>query len=109
MSIDDSQTSLRPGMSAKVEILVDRLNDVLIVPIQVVANRAGRKVSYIATDDGPQERQVETGAFNDTFVEIVSGLEAGDNVLLSPPRLIAPEPGPRPQDTVTATAAARAG
>jgi HlyD family secretion protein len=109
VSIEDSQTSLRPGMSARVEILVDRLNDVLIVPSQVVANRAGRKVSYIATDDGPQERQVETGAFNDTFVEIVSGLEAGDSVLLSPPRLIAPESGPRPHETVTTAAAARAG
>lgn len=104
VSIEDSQTSLRPGMSAKVEVLVDRLNDVLMVPVQVVANRAGRKVCYVATDGGPQERHVETGAFNDTFVEIVSGLEAGDNVLLSPPRVIDPQAGSKPQETVTAAA-----
>jgi len=104
VSIEDSQTSLRPGMSAKVEVLVERLDDVLMVPVQVVANRAGRKVCYIAADGGPQERQVETGAFNDTFVEIVSGLEAGDNVLLSPPRIIEPQPGPQSQETVTTVA-----
>jgi hypothetical protein len=47
---------------------------------------------------------VETGAFNDTFVEIVSGLETGENVLLSPPRIIEPETGPQPQKTMTAVA-----
>ncbi len=105
VSIEDSQASLRPGMSAKAEILVDRLDDVLMVPVQVVANRAGRKVCYVATEGGPEEREVETGAFNDTFVQIVSGLEAGENVLLSPPRIIQPQPGPQSQETVTALAA----
>ena len=104
VSIEDSQTSLRPGMSAKVEILVEHLDDVLMVPVQVVANRAGRKVCYVATEAGTAERQVETGAFNDTFVEIVSGLEPGENVLLSPPRIIEPEPGPQPRETVTTVA-----
>ena len=104
VSIADSQTSLRPGMSAKVEIMVDRLEDVLMVPIQVVANRDGRKVCYVATDSGPQERQVETGAFNENFVEIVAGLEAGENVLLNPPRIIEPETNSQPAETVTAVA-----
>ncbi|UCE46778.1 MAG: HlyD family efflux transporter periplasmic adaptor subunit [Phycisphaerales bacterium] len=104
VSIEDSQTSLRPGMSAKVEILVDQLDDVLMVPVQVVARRAGRKVCYVATDTGPEEREVQTGAFNDNFVEIVAGLEAGENVLLNPPRIVEPETGPQSQETVTAVA-----
>ena len=105
VSIEDSQASLRPGMSAKVEIMVDRLEDVLMVPIQVVANRDGRKVCYVATDSGPRERQVETGAFNDNFVEIVAGLEPGENVLLNPPRIIQPESGPGSQNSVPGLAA----
>ncbi|MHC4434941.1 MAG: efflux RND transporter periplasmic adaptor subunit [Planctomycetota bacterium] len=104
VSIEDSQTSLRPGMSAKAEILVEQLDDVLMVPVQVVANRGGRKVCYVATDGGPAERQVETGAFNEIFVEIVSGLEVGENVLLSPPRIVEPELGPKPKETLTALA-----
>jgi RND family efflux transporter MFP subunit len=84
--IDGSHDILKPGMSAKIEILVERLNNVKIVPVHVVANRAGRKFCYIAADLGPQERQVQTGAFNDNFVEIVSGLQVGEKVLLSPPR-----------------------
>ncbi|MCP4613623.1 MAG: HlyD family efflux transporter periplasmic adaptor subunit [Planctomycetes bacterium] len=104
VSVDGTHPYLRPGMSAKAEILVEQLEDVMIVPVQVVANRSGRKVCYIATDSGPKERQVETGAFNDTFVEIVSGLEVGENVLMIPPRIIDPQPDSKPRETVTAVA-----
>jgi multidrug resistance efflux pump len=104
VSIEDSHSSLRPGMSAKVEILVEQLDDVVIVPVQVVANRAGRKVCYIATDRGPEEREVQTGAFNDTFVEIVSGVEVGENVLLIPPRVLELKPDSKSEETVTAIA-----
>ncbi len=85
--IDGTHDFLRTRMSCKVEILVRELHDVVIVPIQVVANRQGRKICHIATPQGPQEREVETGAFNDTFVQIVSGLEAGEEVLMNPPSI----------------------
>ena len=84
--IEGSHDILKPGMSAKVEILVEQLSDVIIVPVHVVANRTGRKLCYVATDSGTRECEVQTGAFNDTFVEIVSGLQVGEKVLLSPPR-----------------------
>lgn len=88
VEIDGAHDFIRPGMSAKVEILIEELKDTMIVPIQVVANRAGRKVCYIATPQGPKEREVKTGAFNDTFVQIVNGLQVGEEVLLSPPRIV---------------------
>ena len=88
--IEGSTQSLRPGMSAKVEILVDQLEDVLLVPVQVVANREGKKLCYVMASDTPQPREVSTGAFNNTFVQIISGLAEGEQVLLNPPRLTEP-------------------
>jgi len=85
VKIDGTHDFLRTRMSCRVEVLVRELDDVVIVPIQVVATRGGRKVCYIATPQGPQPREVQTGAFNDTFVQIVSGLEGGEEVLLNPP------------------------
>ena len=85
VTIDGTHDFLRTRMSCKVEILVRRLKDVLLVPIQVVANRGGRKVCYVGTSSGAQEREVRTGAFTDSRVQIVSGLEEGDQVLLNPP------------------------
>ena len=79
---------LKPGMSAKVEILVEHLKDVIIVPITVIANRQGKKICFVVASDGSQdERVVKTGAFDDTFVQIVEGLEAGEKVMLNPPRI----------------------
>ena len=92
VTIDGSHEVLKPGMSAKVEILVERLRGVKIVPVQVVENRAGQKFCYVATESGPEEREVVTGAFNNTFVEIAGGLEVGEKVLLSPPQGIEREP-----------------
>jgi HlyD family secretion protein len=90
VSIEGKHDVLKPGMSAKVKIFVDQLNRVKIVPVQVVANRAGKKVCYVVTDDDVKQREVETGLFNDTFVEITEGLEAGEKVLLVPPRVVQP-------------------
>ena len=85
VSIDGTHDFLRSRMSCKVQILVEQLEDAIIVPIQVVSNRAGRKVCYVMTSQGHQERVVRTGLFNDTFVEIIEGLEAGEEVMLNPP------------------------
>jgi HlyD family secretion protein len=86
--IEGTYDYLKPGMSAKVEILVQQLKDVIIVPVQVVANRGGKKVCFVLTSGGTQEQRViQTGAFDDTFVEIVEGLEEGEEVLLNPKRV----------------------
>jgi len=86
VSIDGTHDFLRSRMSCKVEILVERLDDVIIVPITVVANRGGRKVCWVVTPQGSrEERVVQTGVFNDTFVQIVDGLNVGEKVLLNPP------------------------
>jgi len=83
--IDGTHDFLKSRMSCKVDILVEQLEDAIIVPIQVVSNRANRKVCYVMTSQGPQERVVQTGLFNDSFVEVISGLEAGEEVMLNPP------------------------
>ena len=95
VTIDGTHDFLRTRMSCKVEILVRRLKDVLLVPIQVVANRGGRKVCYVGTSSGAQEREVKTGAFTGTLVQIISGLEEGEEILLNPPLFddISSEPG----------------
>jgi HlyD family secretion protein len=90
--IEGTHDFLKPGMSAKVEILVEQLEDVIIVPVQVVANKGGKKVCYCLTPRGVEQRVVQTGSFNDTFVQVTDGLEVGEEVLLSPPRLTEAEP-----------------
>jgi multidrug resistance efflux pump len=83
--INGTHDFLKTRMSCRVDILVQELRDVLMVPIQVVSNRRGAKVVYVKTATGSQEREVTTGSFNDTFVQIVDGLKESEEVLLNPP------------------------
>jgi len=85
VKVDGTHDFLRSRMSCKVQILVEHLKDVIVVPIQVVSNRSGRKVCFVTTPQGAQERVVSTGSFNDTFVQVVEGLQEGEEVLLNPP------------------------
>lgn len=50
-------------------------------------NEANREVCYVVTPQGLKQREVQTGSFNDIYVQIISGLEVGEKVLLSHPRL----------------------
>jgi HlyD family secretion protein len=86
VGIDGTHDFLKIRMSCKVEVFVRQLKDAVLVPIQVVANRRGKKVLYVVDARGDtQERAVATGAFNDTFVQITEGLSEGEEVLLNPP------------------------
>jgi HlyD family secretion protein len=87
VTIDGANESITSGMTAKAEIIIDVLKDVLSVPVQSVINVEGRKICFVATDKGSQRREVETGAFNNNFVEIKSGVAEGEGVMLNPPRL----------------------
>jgi HlyD family secretion protein len=86
VSIDGTHDFIKTGMSAKVEIVIEELKNVISVPVQTVVNRNGKKVCYVMGSKEPKPREVETGLFNDNFVEIKSGLAEGEKVLLNPPR-----------------------
>jgi RND family efflux transporter MFP subunit len=74
--------ALKPGMTAEVRILVGELPDVLIIPLQAVAERDGRYYCYVLGPSGFERRGVSIGENNDAFVEIRQGLAQGDQVAL---------------------------
>ncbi|MEI8289608.1 MAG: efflux RND transporter periplasmic adaptor subunit [Verrucomicrobiota bacterium] len=76
---------VKPGMSAKVEILVTKLNDVVYVPVQAVSPDGGKQICYVAGTFKPERREVEIGEFNDEFIQIKRGLKEGERVLLRVP------------------------
>ena len=84
--IDGQHRLLKPGLSAKVEILIDSLSDVLVVPIQCVVPEGDQSMCYVLTDGRQEKRPVQAGKSNDELIQIVSGLEAGAKVILNPPR-----------------------
>ena len=93
IEIDGTYDWLRPGMSAEVEILVERLEDAIYVPLQAVTSHNDKRVVYVSRATGNERREVEVGTFSEAFIQIVSGLEAGEQVLLLAPQQSAANAG----------------
>ncbi|GEP44365.1 efflux RND transporter periplasmic adaptor subunit [Brevifollis gellanilyticus] len=77
---------LRPGMNAKVEIVVDQLTDVVFVPVQSVEVEQDQHFCYIRSGSKLERRSIKTGVFNDEFIEVRDGVNAGEEVALSLPK-----------------------
>jgi len=69
------------GYSADVEVIIERRDDVVRVPTQAIQQDG--TVLVLGADDRLETRKLKTGLANWAYTEIVSGLTAGDRVLLS--------------------------
>ncbi len=93
IGVDGAREWLKPGMSAKVEIMVKKLPEVVYIPLQAVTPSQGKQICYVMNGHQPEERVVEVGDFNDEFIEIKSGLKEGEQVLLRAPEGTKPDTG----------------
>ncbi len=84
--IEGEHDWLRPGMTAEVEILVASLENTVYVPIQAVTYLEDKQVVYVSRAGRREAREVQTGNYSEQFIEILSGLSAGEEVMLLPPR-----------------------
>lgn len=82
ISTDAADERLSPGMTVQVEIVVESIKDVLFLPVEGVYSREGRSFCKVRQGEGEVEREVTTGRFSTSFIEITDGLIDGDQVLL---------------------------
>ncbi len=85
VEIEGTHDFLKPGMSAKVEIIVDELDNVTYVPVQSVFVENQEHFVFQKTMAGYERKPVQIGANNNDFIEIKKGLEKGDEVFLKMP------------------------
>jgi HlyD family secretion protein len=89
INIDAPDISLRPGMSANASIVVERLDDVLMVPNWAIRLDRETGLAYVNRMNGDgtvEEVVVATGLRNEQFSQVVSGLAAGDRVVVTSER-----------------------
>lgn len=82
---------MKPGMNAKVDVMVDQLADVLFVPVQSIEVENDHHFCYVNSGGSLERRSVKTGLFNDEFIEVRDGLQPGESVALSIPKRLIPE------------------
>ncbi len=86
----DSDSNVRPGMTSAVNIVIDQLENVLLVPNRAVRVVNNQRIVYVLLDNGELNSvEITLGASSDTHSEVVDGeLEIGDLIVLNPPAMV---------------------
>ena len=81
--VKENHPELVPGLFAKVNLQLGKSANALMVPSQAVIPQARSKQIILLRKDSAQFLTVETGIRDSVFVQIVSGIKAGDTVITS--------------------------
>ena len=82
--VDDGPTGLRQNQRLTTRILLAEHKDVLMVQRGQFLDSGGGRLAYVVADDRvATRRQIRTGAYSLGAVEVVSGLEAGETIVIS--------------------------
>jgi multidrug efflux pump subunit AcrA (membrane-fusion protein) len=76
---------LKPGASVRVAIIADTIQNTIVIPASALLNAddGGQKVMVVTSDSKAHERRVSVGIRQGARVQIVSGLQDGEQVVVS--------------------------
>ena len=88
VELKDADASVKPGMTAAVNIVVEEIQDVVLVPNRAVRLVDGERVVYLLVDGQSIKKEIRLGSSSDTMsVVAVGDVNEGDVVILNPPSL----------------------
>jgi HlyD family secretion protein len=85
ITLDQTDTRLKPGMTAKLTVVVDRIPNAITLPAQASFQKSGQTVAYVWDGSKFQERTIEIGRRSGDRVLVVKGLKAEERVALKDP------------------------
>lgn len=86
VELTDASADVRPGMTAAVNIVVEEMKDVVLVPNRSVRLVDGERVVYLLIDGQAVKKEIRLGSSSDTMsVVAVGDVKEGDTVILNPP------------------------
>lgn len=81
---DNMPSSLRRGQNAPIKIALSQQNTATLIPKGAFYSSSGGKFVYVVKNDIAYKTPVSLGRQNDTHIEVLSGVSAGDKVITSP-------------------------
>lgn len=88
VELDGHDEKLMPGMTVSCQLLVEKISDVLYVPIPAVSEQNGKPVVHRRIGRSFKPQPVVLGSENDVYVVVESGLSEGDEIALVDPNAI---------------------
>ncbi len=88
IELTDTDELVKPGMTAAVNIVVQEVKDVILVPNRSVRLVDAERVVFVLVNGVPTQVKVQLGASSDTMSVLVGGdLKEGDEIILNPPSI----------------------
>ena len=84
LDLEGDMTGLRPGSSATVKIFTDHRKNAVVVPYEAVCQRGEQEYVFTLKNGRAVQNPVTTGYLLERVIEVRSGLEGGESVILSP-------------------------
>ncbi len=82
LDVDDPEGILYPGMTARVDIETATRANAIAIPLSAVRTDTQGSYVVVKNPDGTQEnRYIETGIYSDDYVEVLSGLSEGEEIV----------------------------
>jgi macrolide-specific efflux system membrane fusion protein len=84
VGFDTLEPRIKPGMSVSAKIITAIKQDVIVVPNSALKTQDNKTYIEVLNyaPQKPERRTIEIGAANNMETEIVSGISAGDNVVV---------------------------
>ncbi|QDT10599.1 macrolide transporter subunit MacA [Planctomycetes bacterium K23_9] len=79
-----SAIGMRPGMSAEVEIVIARHDDVVTIPAAACIETQAGFACWVQGESGVERRSLKVGDSNDMFLVVHDGIQEGDVAILDP-------------------------
>ena len=82
LMIDNKKMLIRPGMFVKADIVTERHNSTIIIPKNIVRNDRNRRTVFVVDQGIARAKQVRLGLEDKTSVEVLSGLDKDDQLVI---------------------------
>ncbi len=82
-AIDNQDGDLAPGMFGRFNIAYEKHADALLIPAAALLQEDSETVVYVVNDGSASRRAIEVGIQSDGFVEVLSGLDANEKIVVA--------------------------
>lgn len=80
--LKETDERLRPGMTSRVRLMLERTDPLLTIPLEAINTRSGRHQVMALVDGKPIPREITVGRASRNRAEVLSGLNPGDQIVL---------------------------
>ncbi len=91
--VNNAATRLFPGSFAKIDLGLKSIKGALMVPTQCIIPEARNKKLIVVKDGKADFRIVETGVRNESYIQVINGIQPGDTIVATALMYVKPNAG----------------